>query len=97
MTADRPQRPASADVPRFGRVVDRRPHGGGIHGRASSYIVQDEEDGRHYSFDYTHIVTEGFRTLHTGERVRFHIAPADTWRAEFVIRLNQPSPEAFYE
>ncbi|WP_078900043.1 hypothetical protein [Streptomyces sp. SBT349] len=87
----------AADIPRFGRVVDRRPHGGGVHGRASSYVVQDEEDGRHYTFDYTHIVTEGFRTLHTGERVRFHTSPTDSWRAEFVIRLDQPDPEVFYE
>jgi hypothetical protein len=40
---------------------------------------------------------EGFRTIRTGERVRFHRPSADAWRAVFVIRLDQPDPEAFYE
>lgn len=82
--------------PHFGRVVDRKPFGGGSDGRVGTYFVQDEADGRTYSFDYTDIVTEGFRTVRTGERVRFHLAGPTSWRAEFVIRLDQPDPEAFY-
>lgn len=93
------QVPAAAPdgPPHFGRVIDRRAFGGGHQGRLGSYVVQDEADGASYVFDYTDIVTEGFRTIRTGERVRFHLAGSDTWRATFVIRLDQPDPEAFYE
>lgn len=82
--------------PHFGRIVDRQPFGSGLEGRLGTYVVQDEGDARTYSFDYTNIVTEGFRTIRTGERVRFHVRRQASWRAEFVIRLDQPAPEAFY-
>jgi hypothetical protein len=88
---------APAGPAHFGLIVDRRAFGGGLHGRLGTYVVQDEQDGHTYSFDYTDIVTEGFRTIRTGERVRFHLPRADAWRATFVIRLDQPDPEAFYE
>jgi hypothetical protein len=91
------QPPHSLDgPPHFGRIVDRKPFGGGATGKVGAYTVQDETDGRAYSFDYTDIVTEGFRTIRTGERVRFHIPTRSPWRAEFVIRLDQPDPEAYY-
>ncbi|MGP3949593.1 hypothetical protein [Streptomyces sp. 7N604] len=83
--------------PHFGRIIDRQAFGGGAQGRVGTFVVQDEADGSSYSFDYTDIVTEGFRTIRTGERVRFHLPHSDAWRATFVIRLDQPDPEAFYE
>lgn len=86
-----------AGEPHLGRIVDRRPTGGGHNGRLGAYVVEDEDTGRLYTFDYTDIVTEGFRTIRTGERVRFHLASTPTWRAQFVIRLDQPDPEAYYQ
>jgi hypothetical protein len=50
----------------------------------------------YYGFDYRRIVTEGFRTIRTGERVRFHISAESPDRAEFVIRLDQPDPAEYY-
>ncbi|MER5850158.1 hypothetical protein ABT126_24715 [Streptomyces sp. NPDC002012] len=81
--------------PHHGTIVDRRSSGGGANGTLGSYIVRDEEDQRYYGFDYRQIVTEGFRTIRTGERVRFHVS-ASPDRAEFVIRLDQPDPSEYY-
>ncbi|WP_416958638.1 hypothetical protein [Streptomyces sp. Agncl-13] len=86
----------SISGPRHGAIVDRRPSGGGLSGALGSYVVRDDEDERYYSFDYRQIVTEGFRTIRTGERVRFHLSAESPDRAEFVIRLNQPDPAEFY-
>lgn len=82
--------------PRHGTIVTRRPSGGGLSGALGSYIVRDDEDERYYGFDYRQIVTEGFRTIRTGERVRFHVSTAHPDRAEFVIRLDQPDPAEYY-
>jgi hypothetical protein len=81
---------------RYGTIIDRRPTGGGPSGRLGLYVIEDEEDGRHYTCDYTDIVTDGFRTVRTGERVRFHVPHAGSWQAQFVIRLNQPDAEDYY-
>lgn len=81
---------------RHGTIVDRRPSGGGPTGALGSYIIRDDEEERYYSFDYRQIVTEGFRTIRTGERVRFHISAESPDRAEFVIRLDQPDPAVYY-
>ncbi|MGW5251136.1 hypothetical protein ACWEQN_47045 [Streptomyces sp. NPDC004129] len=45
--------------------------GGGPSGAIGSYVVRDDEDERYYTFDYRQIVSEGFRTIRTSERVRF--------------------------
>jgi hypothetical protein len=82
--------------PRHGTIVDRRPNGGGPSGSSGLYIVRDDKDERYYTFDYRQIVTEGFRTVRTGERVRFHIRAESPDRAEFVIRLDQPDPAEYY-
>lgn len=82
--------------PRHGTIIDRRPSGGGLAGSAGLYIVQDDEDERYYGFDYRQIVTEGFRTVRTGERVRFHVSGESPDRAQFVIRLDQPDPAEYY-
>jgi hypothetical protein len=67
-----------------------------VSGALGSYVVRDDEDERYYTFDYRQIVTEGFRTIRTGERVRFHVSAASPDRAEFVIRLDQPDPVEYY-
>ncbi|MFD3309455.1 hypothetical protein [Streptomyces sp. NPDC058694] len=86
----------SGGGPRQGTIVDRRPSGGGQSGALGSYIIRDDEDERYYGFDYRQIVTEGFRTVRTGERVRFHVSAESPDRAEFVIRLDQPEAAEYY-
>jgi hypothetical protein len=82
---------------RFGRVTDRRPSGSGPGGKLGTYFVRDDETGGTRSFSYADIVTEGFRTIRTGERVRYLADPADPGHAAYVIRLDLPDVEAFYE
>jgi hypothetical protein len=78
------------------RVADRHASGGGPGGRQGTYYVRDDETGTTYSFSDADIVTEEFRTIRTGERVRFLTDPADSVRAVYVIRLDLPDLEAFY-
>ena len=82
---------------RFGRITDRRPSGSGPGGRLGTYFVRDDETGTTCSFDYSDIVTEGFRTIRTGERVRFLTDPANSGHATYVIRLDLPDVEKYYE
>lgn len=81
---------------RFGRITDRKPSGSGPGGRLGTYFVQDDKTRTTYSFDYAAIVTEGFRTVRTGERVRFLADPADPGHAIYVIRLDLPDVEEYY-
>jgi len=82
---------------RFGRITDRRPSGSGPGGRFGTYYVRDDEDGASYSFSYADIVTEGFRTIRTGERVRFLADPANPAHAIYVIRLDLPEVDDYYK
>ena len=82
---------------RFGRITDRHPSGSGPSGRQGTYFVRDDETGATYSFNYADIVTEGFRTIRTGERVRFLTDPITADHAIYVIRLDLPDVEDFYE
>jgi hypothetical protein len=79
----------------FGRIVERRPSGGGPHGITGMYFAREDQSGQVYGFDYSDIVTEGFRTVITGERVRFE-TDRDSQRARFVIRLDLPEVDEFY-
>ena len=81
---------------RFGRIIDRRPSGSGPGGRAGTYFVRDDITGLTYSFNYADIVTEGFRTIRTGERVRFLINYGGPGRACYVVRLDMLDVEALY-
>jgi hypothetical protein len=81
---------------RFGRITDRQPSGSGPGGRMGVYFVLDDETGTTYSFTYADIVTEGFRTIRTGERVRFLANPAEPGHASYVIRLELPDIEDYY-
>ena len=81
---------------RFGRITDRQPSGSGPGGRLGTYFVRDDETGTTLSFSYADIVTEGFRTIRTGERVRFLADLADPTHAIYVIRLDLPDIEEYY-
>ena len=89
--------PANSQEQHYGRIVDRTAYGGGMTGRTGLYTVADERDQRQYVFDYSDIVTEGFRTVVVGERTRFLVDPHDPTRARFVVRLDSPDPERFYD
>lgn len=80
---------------RYGRVVERGALGAGPHRVTAAYTVRDDESGAAYGFDYSDIVTEGFRTVVVGERIRFTV-DEDTSHARFVIRLDLPEDEQFY-
>lgn len=82
---------------RFGHIADRKPSGSGPGGRMGTYFVRDDESSETYSFSYADIVTEGFRTVRTGERVRFLIDPVESHCATYVIRLDLPDVEEYYE
>jgi hypothetical protein len=82
---------------RFGRITTRQPTGSGPGGRLGTYFVRDDENGKTYSFNYADIVTEGFRTIRTGERVRFLTHAADLGHAVYVIRLDLPDIEEYYK
>lgn len=82
---------------RFGRIIDRQPSGSGPGGQMGTYIVCDDEGKAVSSFSYVDIVTEGFRTIRTGERVRFLTDPVNAGHALYVIRLDLPDVEAYYE
>jgi len=84
------------DAQRFGRITDRHASGSGPGQRQGTYYVSDDESGTTYSFSYADIVTEGFRTIRTGERVRFLTDPTEPTRASYVIRLDMPDVEALY-
>jgi hypothetical protein len=79
---------------RFGRIVHRGSTGAGPHQVTATYTVRDDADGSDHDFDYSDIVTEGFRTVVLGERVRYEIDDAD--RARYIIRLDLPEDEQFY-
>ena len=100
---DMPPRRAPADQAssavggqRFGRITDRKPSGSGPGGRFGTYFVRDDENGATCSFSYADIVTEGFRTIRTGERVRFLTDRADPSHAIYVIRLDLPDVKEYY-
>ncbi|OHV62902.1 hypothetical protein [Pseudofrankia sp. BMG5.36] len=86
---------APGEGQRFGRIVDRQPLGAGPHNVTATYFVRDDHTGAIHGFDYSDIVTEGFRTVILGERVRFE-TDLDTGRAHFVIRLDLPEVDEFY-
>ncbi|MEO3886029.1 hypothetical protein [Nonomuraea sp. B5E05] len=88
---------AGAGGHRFGYIVDRMPLGSGHGGRQGTYVVRDYETGTHHSFMYADIVTEGFRTIRTGERVRFLVDQENEEHACYVIRLDLPDAEDYYQ
>ena len=80
---------------RFGRVTGR-PSAGGPGAHPGTHLVRDDETGITYSFGYADIVTEGLRTIRTGERVRFLIDHAHPGHASYVIRLDLPDITELY-
>jgi hypothetical protein len=94
--ADPPAGEATSGHQRFGRITDRHPSGSGPEGRFGTYYVTDDETGQTSSFGFADIVTEGFRTIRTGERVRYLTDPATPGHAIYVIRLDLPDIEDYY-
>lgn len=93
-----PVEPAGRGAPggqRFGHVTGRDPAARG-HTGPGRYLVRDDETGITYTFGYADIVTEGLRTIRTGERVRFLLDQAHPERASYVIRLDLPDIAEFY-
>jgi hypothetical protein len=87
---------APAAGQRFGCIIDRKPSGSGPGGRQGTYYVRDDQTGTTHSFSYADIVTEGFRTIRTGERIRFLTDPASPDHAFYIIRLDLPDIEDLY-
>ena len=81
---------------RFGRITSRR-SGSEFNGHPGTYLVRDDETGTTYSFGYPDIVTEGLRTIRTGERVRFLIDQAHPGHASYIIRLDLPDIAEYYK
>lgn len=84
-------------VQRFGHVTEDLQYGGGRKGNMRAYAVRDSDSGAEYSFMYADIVTDGYRTSRVGERVRFMVDPEDPTRARYVVRLDLPDVEEYYE
>ncbi|MFF3359174.1 hypothetical protein ACFYWN_42835 [Streptomyces sp. NPDC002917] len=95
MSAESNPEPITSSAARLGHVVARAPSGGGIDGRLGLYTIEDDENRTSYTFDYTDIATEGFRTVRVGERVSFHTTD-DEGRATYVVRLELPDPADYY-
>ncbi|MEV5576617.1 hypothetical protein AB0L06_41870 [Spirillospora sp. NPDC052269] len=81
---------------RLGHIIEHRAHGAGPSGRAATYLVHDDETGEDFGFAYTAIVTEGFRHLRKGERVRFLTDPGRPGHAFYIVQLDLPEVEAYY-
>ena len=79
-----------------GEIVERRPHGSGFAKRLGTYFVRSHDDSAVYAFDYTDIVTEGFRTVYLGERVRFIPDRTRPGHAIYVVKLQEPDVEDYY-
>ena len=82
---------------RFGHVTGHRPSATGHGAQPGTYLVRDDDSAITYSFGYTDIVTEGMRSIRTGERVRFLIDHAHPGYARYVIRLDLPDIESYYQ
>lgn len=83
---------------RFGRVTDPVPGAPGSEpGGRGRYAVRDDETGAIFGFGFADIVTEGLRAVRPGERVRFLTDPAAPGRAAYVIRLEAPDAEDYYQ
>ena len=87
--------PGTTANQRFGHITG--PGNGPEHDpRNGDCRVRDDETGITYTFSYADIVTEGFRSLRPGERVRFLLDPSRPGRAAYVIRLDMPDVEDYY-
>lgn len=82
---------------RFGHITGHAPSAAGPGAHPGTYLVRDDETGITYSFGYADIVTEGLRTIRTGERVRFLTDHAHPGHASYVIRLDLPDIGEFYK
>lgn len=88
--------PGTTGNQRFGRITGPG-DGHEPDQRHDDCRVRDDETGITYTFSYPDIVTEGFRSLRLGERVRFLLDPAHPERATYVIRLDMPDARDYYQ
>lgn len=64
---------------------------------ASKYIILGD-DGIEYYCHYADILTEGFRTMWIGERVRFVPSESpDGPRATYILRVNPLGKDLYYQ
>jgi hypothetical protein len=82
--------------PRYGHVTGPGLASAPGHRRGAFY-VRDDETGSTYSFGYADIVTEGFRSLRSGEPVRFLADPSRPGCASYVISLDLPDIAEYYQ
>ena len=82
---------------RFGHVTGHRPSATGHGAQPGTYLVRDDDSAITYSFGYTDIVTEGLRSIRTRERVRFLIDHTHPGYARYVVRLDLPDIESYYQ
>lgn len=87
---------STAQEQRFGHVVGRELPPGGS-GQQARYRVREDETGSLYTFSADDIVTEGFRTARICEQVRFLADHAHPGHAHYVIRLDLPEVEDYYQ
>ena len=79
-----------------GRVVASLARGGGARGTGSIYKIRTDS-GEEYTCEYVDVVTEGFRTLKTGDVVRF--TPVDELgerRGRQILKITDPTPDDLY-
>jgi hypothetical protein len=83
---------------RFGHVISHHPSHSATAapGTGKRLLVRDDDTGSTYTFGYADIVTEGLRTVRTGERVRFLIDHVRPGHASYVIRLDLPDVTEYY-
>lgn len=86
----------SRQGPRYGHVTGPGTAEAPAH-RQGAFHVRDDETGSTYAFGYADIVTEGFRSLRSGERVRFLTDPSRPGRAHYVISLDLPDVAEYYQ
>ncbi|WP_166139830.1 hypothetical protein [Nocardioides ochotonae] len=79
-----------------GQVVASVARGGGARGTGSVYKIR-ADSGEEYTCEYIDVVTEGFRTLKTGDVVRF--APVDEMgeqRARQILKIADATLDDLY-
>lgn len=62
----------------------------------SVYVIAADDSSESFTAEYSEVVTQGFRTLTVGERVRFMRDHADPARARYVIKLDEPCTDELY-
>jgi hypothetical protein len=81
---------------RFGRIADRKPSPAAGRGVVSAPTSATTRPARPAP-SATPISSPGFRTIRAGERIRFLTDSSDPSHAGYVIRLDLPDVEEYYQ